>query len=268
MTDQYINDIKRYLCILEKSFNEATTCATCNESCCDIFHNIKKKIFCALDKLEEECIGECDMCTNNDNDSCYCENECYEEDYECDDEDYECYDECDFCSYDNDEDCTSNSTCECICNCTCECTCEPPNGGPVAYESRSIYLTSFVEQEVERLEPLSFENTPVQNEEENFYEKTSDTRVRIKQIGYYSFSIYVSPQVANETVALFLNDVEIPLTRYTARSASSILVGTGIFSTTEIDSILKVVNVSDKTLKIETGKLENTISTSLLLTKL
>lgn len=261
MNDKYIKDIKRYLWILEKSFNEATTCSTCNESCCDIFHNIKKKIFCALDNLEDECIGECNMCTDNKDSYCCDENDCYEEEYEC-------YDECDFCAYDNDEDCSSNNNCECNCNCNCECNCEPPNGEPVTFSSRSIYLTSFVEQEVDSLDALAFENTPVQNEAQNFYEKTSDTTVKIKAIGSYSFSFYVSPQVANETVAIFLNDVEIPFTRYTARSASSILVGTGIFSTTEVDSVLKVVNVSDKTLKIEEGKLENTITTSLLLTKL
>ncbi len=49
-----INNIKRYLALVEKAFKEAESCTSCSESCCDVYGNISSKIYEALDEIEQQ----------------------------------------------------------------------------------------------------------------------------------------------------------------------------------------------------------------------
>lgn len=222
MSTSYVDDIRRYLLIIEKSFDEATQCRTCQESCCDMFHNIKSKIFYSLDKLEQEQEGGYNMTDRRRYDEYLCCDECYEGGY---------------------EDIEKNI-------------------------GKSIYITSFLEQDIESLSPIAYENETVQNDYEYIFEKTSDITILIKERGYYSFYFYCIPKNNRETIALFLDDIELPFTRFTSKGDLNLIVGSGIFEVEKDYGEVKVINVTDNNLKIQSGALENTVTASLRIEKI
>ncbi len=211
-----INNIRRYLSIIEKSFEDAENCATCTESCCDIFGNVSNKIYESLEELEEHLISSTD-----------------EEEFEC-------------C----EEDCESFPCC---------------NNQEI---NPRIFLTAFGNQSVDTHLAINFSNDAKQNENFEFFEHINPATLILKEVGYYTFEYFVMPKTANQTVALFLNDIEVDLSKFTNRSASEKILGKGIFYNDTPNAELKLSNVDDGTLDIEKGKLDYTVSAYLFVSKL
>ncbi len=75
--EELVELIRFYLELVNKSFNEAEQCSTCNESCCDIFKNNYSVVKKILDKIllykiesenkhiEKETVGEDITIENN-----------------------------------------------------------------------------------------------------------------------------------------------------------------------------------------------------------
>ncbi len=247
-----INEIRKCLKIIQKSFDEAEKCASCEESCCDIYGNLVKRIYASLNNIEQQYYSYSNEISIEEvsspykyfsDDSWYNPYSCYEE-------------ECEPCECECPEDCCESCECPEDCCESCECT------------NAKIFLTSFEEQTIESYLPISFENTPIQNDNLETFELINPSTIVLKKEGFYSFEYFAMPKTANKTLALYLNDVELTLTRYTNRAASEKIVGRGIFYNNTPNTELKIVNIDNNDFKLEKGIMENTILAYLYITRL
>ncbi len=256
-----INDIRKCLEIIQKSFDEAEKCTSCEESCCDVYGNLVKRIYKSLNNIEQYYYTSSNEISINEvsspykyfsDDSWYNPYSCYEE-------------ECEPCEC--PEDCCD--TCECIVDCTeCVVDCTECVVDCTECTRAKIFLTSFDEQTIESYLPIAFENTPVQNDNLEVFELINQTTIVLKEEGFYSFEYFAMPKTANKTLALYLNNTELSLTRYTNRAASEKIIGRGIFYNNTPNSELKIVNIDNNDLKLEKGIIESTVLAYLYITQL
>ncbi|MFV0439995.1 MAG: hypothetical protein ACK5LV_01710 [Lachnospirales bacterium] len=231
--NENIEDIRKYLNIIQKSFDDAESCLTCSESCCDIFNNLSNKILSSLADLEES-VGELVNCEN-------CSNQ-------------ECTATCPFeeeCPFDISDDCTN-------CNCNNVDAEEVNTLGLISNEGATVKPSENISFNYNSFDVLNISNN-------SFFEVNNNQSILIKQAGVYIFEYYVLAKRGGLTTSLFNNNVEVPFSRFISQDNSRTIQGKGIFNA-ESGTKVKLRNISDTNLKIEDGDLEDTISAYLYVT--
>ncbi len=87
--------------------------------------------------------------------------------------------------------------------------------------------------------------------------------------GVYEITYYALSQIANTSLAVFIDGIEAPLTRYTSTDSAGHVYGQTLINVVLVPAVVTLVNVDPmQNAAIENGSLPNTVSLSLLISKL
>ena len=134
-------------------------------------------------------------------------------------------------------------------------------------KSSYAYVYNMGVQTVEQHSAVSFNQPPVLSRDIYF---TPTSELTVTEAGVYSITIYALNNTANTTLALFMNNVEIDGSRFTAVNENAGLNGKFllVINSRDLPAVLTVKNVDDEPAVIESGKLNSVVNASLLITKI
>lgn len=132
----------------------------------------------------------------------------------------------------------------------------------------SIYISSNEYQEVVTNTSVRFKNGAVPSNRVGGFNFKNQTNLFIENEGLYSAEFFVIPEVENAKLALFLNNVEIPYTRYKSDKKNTTLSGNVIFECESDNCKLQLRNVANTTLKIGDEEETDTVTVAMVVKKI
>ncbi len=95
------------------------------------------------------------------------------------------------------------------------------------------------------------------------------SQIVITTPGIYEFSFYALPWNSDITLALYIDGVEAPLTRYTTVTSAGVVYGQALINVALVPAVITLVNVdSSFSATLADGERPNTVNASLMVSKL
>jgi len=154
------------------------------------------------------------------------------------------------------------------CDCKCNSNCPEENRCKCGCDE-FIYVYNTVTETIAAGAAFTFNNPAVPLIGDGLLYTTGQTFITITEPGVYQFEYLLAQGTSVGTVALFLNGVEIPGSRYAINGLGDDF-GLGIFvvKCDDVAGMISLVNVGAAPLTFNPGGLANTVNISLLINRI